>query len=223
MNLNQIKDQCNINIKYIKCIYVGRFQFFGKHHFKVWEYLTNIFGDGNVYIGTTDKVEYPDSPLNFSQKKLIIEQYGIPSNRIYKVKTPYGPKEITDNFNLDSTAVFLAIGEKDSDRIDYVKKDGTATYIQKFNSSTIVEPITKHQYTIIIPTFNINIPGYGVMSGTTLRKFVLEASPNFFKETLGWYDKNIFNMLRNSIKNIQETTKLIDCVPSQSYPPIFLI
>ena len=68
-------------------IYPGRFQPMGLHHYKAYQYLVNKFGAKNVYIATSG-VTGPKSPFTFAQKKKIIQAYGVPANRIIKVKDP---------------------------------------------------------------------------------------------------------------------------------------
>ena len=59
-------------------IFPGRFQPFGRHHSEIFKKIQDIFGEENSWIVTSDKVELPDSPFNFIEKKKIIQKlYGL--------------------------------------------------------------------------------------------------------------------------------------------------
>ena len=57
-------------IKTVIAIYPGRFQPMGKHHKEAFRWLENKFGAENTYIATSDKVDPPKSPLNFSENSM---------------------------------------------------------------------------------------------------------------------------------------------------------
>lgn len=223
MDLASIKDKSNLEVKRWICIYPGRFQIFSPHHYKNYEYLCSVFGSKNVYIATTDKVENPNSPLNFQQKKIIIQKYNVDASRIVKVKSPFSPREITDAFDSNSVAVFLAMGEKDDGRITFQKVDGSPAYIQQIDDSSIIYPFKHNQYIFELPNIQIDIPGFGLMSGTTIRKMILNSSPNFIQNILGWYDDNIINMIKSSIQKMDETINLINCTPTEFIKPIYIL
>ena len=78
------------NIKTIVAIYPGRFQPMGAHHAKTFKWLQSKFKD--AYVGTSDKVDLPKSPFSFTEKKKIINSYGI--KNVIKIKNPYKAEEI---------------------------------------------------------------------------------------------------------------------------------
>ena len=55
-------------IKKTVVIYVGRFQPMHKGHAGTYQHLVKKFGKNNVFVGTSDKVERPKSPLT-SEKR----------------------------------------------------------------------------------------------------------------------------------------------------------
>ena len=57
-------------------------------------------------------------PLHFlfNEKKKIIQSYGVPANRIIKVKNPYQAIELTSKFS-DDTPVVFGFGAKDAGTI----------------------------------------------------------------------------------------------------------
>lgn len=190
----------------IIAIYPGRFQPFGKHHYEAYKWLSEKFGSENTYIVTSDKVELPKSPLSFSDKKEVISQFGIPSNRLVKVKNPYKAEELTINYDPDNTAVVFMYGEKDANRIPYTKKDGSPGYFQPFpNNPQEIKPLSDHGYIIVAPHFSLDVDGEE-MSGTALRKFLSGCTPEQFEKVMGWYDERVYEKLKASFKVKESVT-----------------
>lgn len=182
--------------------YSGRFQPFGPHHFASYQGLCNKFGANNVFIITTNKTEI-DSPLNFSEKKLLIEKYGIPPNKIIQVKNPYSASELTSLFDPSQTSIVFAVGEKDKGRLSVTKADGSKGYFTQYTNNQTL-PFSKTGYIYTLPNVRMNVPGYGLMSGTTLRKFISKCSSQQFKQVFGWYDQAIFDVLKKRLSELTE-------------------
>ena len=99
-------------------VYGGRFQPFHKGHKKVYDSLVAKFGSKNVYIATSDIQDSDKSPLSFNEKKEIATKlFSIPSSKFIKVKQPYQPVEILRGFDDTTTALIVAVGEKDDSRL----------------------------------------------------------------------------------------------------------
>lgn len=198
-------------IRNIIAIYPGRFQPFGPHHHKTFEWLSSKFGKGNTYIATSDKVELPKSPMRFAEKSKVIQQYGVPKSQIVQVKNPYLSKEILSNFDPQDTAVVFMYGKKDAGRLRYTKKDGTPGYFQEYKSGGELKGYDTHGYVVIAPHISIDLPGYGELSGTTMRQFIPNSTPEEFQDFFGWFDEDIYKMMRkrfgkglNEISNGQD-------------------
>ena len=188
------------NIKTVIVIYPGRFQPMGQHHAATYKKLAAKFGQSNTYIATSDKVKLPKSPLNFKEKRKVIFKHGI--GNVVQVKNPYQASEITSKYDPETTAVLFAVGAKDMKedprfRIG-TKKDGTPGYFQSYqDNKNALQPFTRHGYLVVAPHIDIQIPGYGEMSGTTLRQVLATADAETFKDVMGFYDENIYTMLRD--------------------------
>jgi cytidyltransferase-like protein len=130
-------------------LYPGRFQPFHLGHREVFQSLQSKFGRDNVYIATSNKVEPPKSPFNFSDKTVFMNAAGIPSDRILEVVSPYKLPE--PQFNPANTIFIVAVGAPDRDRLrpDSVKKDGTPGYFKTFESLDKCATADKHGYVII--------------------------------------------------------------------------
>lgn len=131
-------------------LYSGRFQPFHLGHGEVFHELQSKFGRDNVYIATSNKVELPKSPFNFSEKVQFMHAAGIPSDRIIQVVSPYKLPE--PQFNPANTIFIVAVGAPDRDRLrpDSVKKDGNPGYYKTFESLDRCETADKHGYVIVI-------------------------------------------------------------------------
>jgi len=130
-------------------LYPGRFQPFHLGHGDVFRSLQNKFGRDSVFIATSNKVEPPKSPFNFSDKTILMTAAGVPSDRIIEVTNPYKLPE--PRFNPANTIFVVAVGAPDRDRLrpDSVKKDGSASYFKTFESLDKCETADKHGYVII--------------------------------------------------------------------------
>jgi len=130
-------------------LYPGRFQPFHLGHGEVFRSLQNKFGRDNVYIATSNKVELPKSPFNFSDKTVLMNAAGVPSDRIIEVTNPYKLPE--PQFNPANTIFVAAVGSPDRDRLrpDSVKKDGSPGYFKTFESLDKCATADKHGYVII--------------------------------------------------------------------------
>jgi hypothetical protein len=184
-------------IKSIIAIYPGRFQPFGKHHAAAFKWL-----------------QPPKSPFSFKEKQNIIRQYGF-DDRLVQVKNPYKSEEILGNLDPKTTAVVYMVGAKDMQEDPRFKigkkKDGNPSYYQDYKKNkSNLQGFDKHGYLIVAPHVSINIPGYGEMSGTNLRKALGAKVPRSekikqFKSIFGWYDKKTADMIFDKIESMSES------------------
>lgn len=215
-------------IKNVIAIYPGRFQPFGKHHADAFKWLASKFGENNTYIATSDKVDPPKSPLNFSEKKKIISKYGLGSNLVM-VKNPYKAEEITQKYDPKDTALVFMVGAKDMQEDPRfkigLKKDGTPGYFQKYEPKKPMEGFDKHGYLIVAPHMSYDIKGIGEMSGTNIRKAL--SNPNVtaeqFKDIFGWYDPSIEKMLKAKFSGIGEQKHISDFLEERAFSRLMLI
>ena len=154
-------------------LYPGRFQPFHLGHADVFRTLQNKFGRDNVYIATSNKVEPPKSPFNFSEKSVFMTAAGVPGDRIIEVTNPYKLPE--PQFNPANTIFIAAVGAPDRDRLrpDSVKKDGSPGYFKTFESLDKCTTADKHGYVIIADerqkVITINGQAVDVSHGTPAR------------------------------------------------------
>jgi hypothetical protein len=186
-------------VKKVVGIYTGRFQPMGKHHADVYHSYKSKFDD--FYVTTSNKVEASKSPLNFREKKKIIQKHGIPSSKIVQVRNTYKSEEVVDKFDEETTAIVFLVGSKDAGRLS-----GGKYFLDYKKNKNYMTPYGEHGYFWEIPHVSITVAGQE-LSGTAIRNifgskdFDDKQKKKFMKEIFGWVDNNIFKML---VKKLSE-------------------
>ena len=193
--------------KRVIAIYPGRFQPMGRHHYATYKALADLFGSENTFIVTSNKMG-PKSPLDFEEKKKIMIAHGVPADKIVMSRNPYQAVELTKNFDPASTAVVFAVGGKDmrdSPRfanLDGMTKRGTPAYYKTYRPGEELIGLDKHGYITVAPHVEIDVPGFGEMSGTTLRQALKGATPEDFKTIMGFYNREIYDILQGKLEEL---------------------
>lgn len=180
-------------IKNIVAIYPGRFQPMGAHHAQVFKSLP--FKD--KYIATSNKVALPASPFSFSEKAKIVSAYGLGSN-LKQVRDPYKSEEILKRYDPETTAAVFIVGTKDAQRL-------AGKFFRPWKGKADIG-YKDGAYTYIAPHISMNVPGYGEMSGTTLRAVLGDKSLEDSKK------KKIFTGIfgRSNLKNYDWIVKKLE-------------
>ena len=188
-------------IKKVVGIYGGRFQPFGPHHKKVYEWMKKQFDD--VYITTSDIKKPPKHPMNFKEKVRHMTKMGIPSNKIIQEKSPYVAANTLKKFDSETTAVVYAFGAKDAGRL----KGGKYFQDYKKNKNNM-SGFEENGYIITAPHVSMKAAGMEV-SGTAMRQLL--GSPKYaddrerrFKKYFGYFDKGVYTMMTNKFKKLFE-------------------
>lgn len=202
-NLNEALDP---EAKRLIVLYPGRFQPMGRHHAEVFKALQKQHGSDNVFVVTSNKVAAPKSPLDFEEKKQIMLKHGIPESQIIQATSPYRIGELADQFDSEGDVIVYAVGKKDMDEsprfknLDGKKRDGNPTYLKSYDKNKdSLQPFENHAYVMVSPHVSIKLPNGEEMSGSTLRDAMKNLNPESFKEAMGWFDKEIYEMLRGKI------------------------
>jgi len=183
-------------IKNIVAIYPGRFQPMGKHHAKTFKWLKSKFSD--AYVATSNKVDLPKSPFNFSEKKKIINSYGI--SKVVQVKNTYQAKEILSKYDPETTAAVFMVGKKDANRLG-------GKFFRPWKGKAEIG-YRDGAYTIIAPHVSLSVGGYGEMSGTTIRTALGDKTIDkkqklkLFKGVFG-HTKN-YDLIVNKLEKLNE-------------------
>ncbi len=188
-------------IKKVVGIYGGRFQPFGPHHLKTYQWLSNQVDD--AYITTSNIKQPPRHPMNFSEKVRHMVKMGVPKNRIIQEKSPYVAKNALKKYDKDTTAVIYIFGKKDAGRLSGGK------YFQDYKKNkNKMRGYEDNGYVLTAPHVSIKVGGKEV-SGTVMRDLL--GSPQYkknreklFRQAFGYFDKGIFNMMNNKFKKLYE-------------------
>ena len=185
------------NIKNIVAIYPGRFQPMGAHHAKTYKFLKSKFSD--AYVATSGKVDLPKSPFSFAEKKKIIKSHGI--SKVVQVKSPYKAEEILKKYDPKTTAAVFMFGKKDAGRLK-------GKFFRPWKGKAEVG-YKDGAYIIEAPHVSMNVPGYGEMSGTAIRKALgdkeldKKEKAKIFKGIFG-HNKN-YNMVVSKLEKLNES------------------
>ena len=174
------------NINKTVVTYVGRFHPFHSGHNATYQHLVKKFGKDNVYIGTSDKVQLPKSPFTFKEKvQIMTTMFGIPKNKIVKVKSPYSPKEILQSFSEETTAFITVVGEKDKSRLG-------GKYFEPYKGE-VEKGYADAGYVYVAPS-----QGNGI-SGTQVRKGMSDSDEKsrikFFKKVYPKFNQKIYDLV----------------------------
>ena len=181
----------------IVAIYPGRFQPMGKHHAKAYKYLQSKFKD--AYVATSNKVDLPKSPFSFAEKKKIIKSHGI--SKVVQVKNTYQATEILKKYDPKKTAAVFMIGQKDAGRLG-------GKFFRPWAGKAEVG-YKEGAYYITAPHISLNVPGYGEMSGTAIRKALGDTTldkkekQKVFKGIFG-HTKN-YNLIVSKLERLNES------------------
>jgi len=193
--------EANSDIKKVVGIFGGRFQPFGPHHKKVYEWLSKQFDD--AYITTSNIKQLPRHPMNFKEKVRHMKKMGIPSNKIVQEKSPFVAKNLAKKFDSKTTAFVYIFGAKDTGRL------GGGKYFQDYKKNkNNLKGHEEHGYYLVAPHMSVSAGGLEV-SGTAMRELLgsekyKDDRKKLFKKMFGYYDKGVFNMMTNKFKKIFE-------------------
>ena len=189
-------------------LYPGRFQPFHLGHRDVFESLQSKYGRDNVFIATSNKVEPPKSPFNFTDKVAFMTAAGVPADRILEVKSPY---VLPAQFDPANTIFVVAVGAPDADRLKpgSFKKDGQPGYYQTFEGLDKAQTADKHGYVII----------------ASERKKVITLGGKQYDASHGTESRALWNLVRNTPqlraeyltqmfgRNDPELARILDKIP----------
>jgi hypothetical protein len=204
----------------ILVIYPGRFQPFHKGHYAVYEYLTGKFGRNNVFITTSNKTDNIKSPFSFAEKSYFMQLTGVPADRIVQATQPYQIENVLSTGQVtvgdaNNTVVIFAVSQKDMEedpRFSFApKKDGSEPYFQPLRDMGDTKSMKEHGYIMTVPTFDFQVLGQPMRSGTELRKMYIESDEktrqNIVTDLFGRYTREAEQIMNNKL------------IPAQSVEP----
>jgi hypothetical protein len=196
-------------------IYSGRFHPFHKGHKASYDYLTKQFGKDNVYVATSNAMAPLTSPFSFEEKKSMAEKLGVPADKVVMVKNPYQAKEITSKINKpEDTVLVYALSEKDIDRFQFTKKDGTPGYIQPYpKDEAHLKDMTQNSYAFLTPTVKFKIAGKDLDSASAIRKLYIDSDDagknRILKDLYGKADKELKSLFDRKLGITEELSRIM--------------
>tara|TARA_R110002110_G_scaffold7521_3_gene37966 strand:+ start:543 stop:2846 length:2304 start_codon:yes stop_codon:yes gene_type:complete len=223
--LSKLTESIDLKVAREVVLYPGRFQPMGLHHIAVLRELQNKYGSDNVFIITSNKTNSDKSPLNFEEKKKIMLKHGIPESKIIQANNPYNITELKELFDSDNTAIIYAVGDKDMKEtprftnLGGVKRDGSPAYLKSYDKNiNDLQTFDKHAYIMDAPHISIKLPSGEEMSGTSLRKVMRNLTPESLESVMGWFDKDIYEMLKGKIdKSVSNLSEAIFSIINEVY------
>ena len=144
----------------------GGFHPFHAGHMALYNSAKKAFPGADVYVAATNDTK--TRPFPFAIKEKLAKVAGVSPGHFIQVKSPFQPREITDNFNPAEDVVIFVRSEKDrneSPKPGGMKKDGSPAYFQPWTGKD-VQPFGKHAYMAYLPTVEF---GPGISSATEIR------------------------------------------------------
>ena len=205
----------NSKITKVVGIFGGRFQPFGPHHKKAYEWLAKQFDD--AYITTSNIKKLPRHPMNFKEKVRHMSKMGISSSKIVMEKTPFVAKNLEKKFDPETTAFVYIFGKKDTGRLG-------GKYFQDFKKNkNNLKGFKEHGYYLVAPHMSVSAGGLEV-SGTAMRELLgsekyKENRKKLFKKMFGYFDQGVYNMMTNKFSKIFEDADIEFKPKSMYYVP----
>lgn len=188
-------------------VYPGRFQPFHKGHRAVYDHLVKKYGRDAVYIATSNKVDPPKSPFNFSQKTAFMKLTGIPMDRVIETRDPYRALELTQQYP-EATRLIFAVSAKDMQEdprfSKWTKKDGNPTYFQPMpKDPTDMVGMNQHGYILTVPTFDFTVLGKPMRSASEFRAQFAQADQStqqaMIRDLFGAFDQEVLKIMQQHI------------------------
>ena len=201
-------------IKKVIGIYGGRYQPFGPHHKKTFEWLKKQVDV--AYITTSNIKKPPKHPMNYKEKLRHITKMGISSGEVVNERVPLVANKVLKKYDSDTTAVIYIFGEKDAGRLSGgKKKSGGLAYFQDYKKNkNNLKGYEEHGYFLTAPHVSVKVGGKEV-SGTVMRellgspKYSDEERRKLFKDAFGYFDEGVYLMMHNKFKKLFDWTEEI--------------
>jgi hypothetical protein len=177
-------------------VFGGRFQPFHAGHYKTYKHLCSVFGAKNVYIATSNVQDSNKSPLSFNEKRdIAVKVFGVSPSKFIQVKSPYQPVEILRDFNDATTALIIALGEKDAMRLG-------GQYFKPYKNDKDMEGyMTKGYVYSKTPSNSFGATDVRNMFRSNLSPDEKEKQ---FQKFFGKYNKDVFQMLDKGLNEEKE-------------------
>jgi hypothetical protein len=148
----------------------GGYHPFHPGHLSLYKSAQKAFPGATIVYAATD--DQKTRPFPFGDKQKLAQIAGVSADAFQQVRSPFAPREITGQFDPESTVLIFVRSNKDreeSPRPGGTKKDGSPAYLQPYNAKHL-EPMSKHGYMAYLPAVQFKAGASGVTSATQIRE-----------------------------------------------------
>jgi hypothetical protein len=168
----------------------GGFHPFHPGHLSLFQSAQKMFPGADIYYAATN--DKANRPFDIADKARLAEIAGVPRGHFVQVKSPFQAREITANYDPNSTVLIFARSEKDRNELPQaggIKKNGEPAYLQPYTKKPA--PMSQHGYMAYLPTVEFAAGPSGVTSATQIRTMWPRATPEQKADIVGdLYPKN---------------------------------
>ena len=160
-----IADLFEAKVQKIVVVMPGGFHPFHTGHLSLYSSAVKAFPGADVYVAATNDTKARPFPFEIKQELATIA--GVPEGHFVQVKSPFQAREITSQYDPETTALVFVRSEKDRNeppQAGGVKKNGEPAYLQPI--ATKLDPRSRHGYMAYLPT--VEFAG-GITSATQIR------------------------------------------------------
>ncbi len=181
----------------------GGFHPFHAGHMALYNSAREAFPGAEVYVAASNDTK--TRPFPFALKEKLAKVAGVQPGHFVQVKSPFQPKEITQNYDPEKDVLIFVRSQKDMKESPIpggVKKNGEPAYFQPFKRGEL-EPFGKHAYMAYLPTVEF---GPGITSATEIRN----AWPNLNDKQKTAMVMSLYPATQKNLKLAQNVVQMLD-------------
>jgi hypothetical protein len=174
-------------------------------HSSLYASAIKAFPDADIYVASTNDTS--ERPFPFEVKRQLAAMAGVPVARFVQVKSPFQPKEITGQYDPESTVLIFVRSDKDreeSPRPGVAKKDGSPGYLQPYGDK--LDPMSRHGYIAYLPTVEFRAGQTGITSATQIRKAWPGAAPQVKQQIV----QDLYPKIAKNPQSLKRAVELLD-------------
>ena len=176
-------------------------------HTSLYSAAAKAFPDADLFVAAT--ADTSERPFPFDVKRQLALISGVPAERFVQVKSPFQPREITSQYDPESTVLIFVRSDKDrteSPQPGGVKKNGEPSYLQPYNKNP--STMNEHGYIAYLPTIEFRAGKSGISSATQIRQAWPSADAGLKAQIV----QDLYPKTTNNQKLIQQVVSLLDSV-----------
>jgi hypothetical protein len=189
----------------------GGFHPFHTGHMSLYNAAVKAFPGADVYVAATNDTSA--RPLPFETKAKLANFAGVPAGHFVQVKSPFQAKEITQNYDPNTTALVFVRSEKDRNeppQAGTIKRDGSPSYLQPISKN--LAPMSQHGYMAYLPTIEFKAGNSGITSASEIRAMWPTAS----EEQRNQLVQDLYPRIASNPQMVAQVVQLLDTALAES-------